>query len=141
MYRTIEKAQELVSKNDTELSFSDFMKEVGYWAWRFGTCNEKSRLMFMDEVSRLMLASPCPSSFCHSRPRIVEDGYVKMSYRMLYQITEEDILLVAEEVGVKLTEEQMDSLARRIVDGFDPEGNWREAVEDAMSESGIEVEA
>ncbi|KKK63280.1 hypothetical protein LCGC14_2995870 [marine sediment metagenome] len=64
--------------------------------------------------------------------REVVDGIVVASDRTVYRLSETDILDVAEKRGRKLTEEEMDAVARYLDKGYDPDGDWVTVIEDAL---------
>lgn len=76
----------------------------------------------------------CSHETCYQMPRTVENGIVKASNRTVYRLCEDDILGVAGQKGIKLTEEQLDQVSRLVDKGIDPDGHWVEVIEMALEE-------
>jgi len=66
--------------------------------------------------------------------RKIEGGIVVSSDRTVYSISEADILTVAEQEGVTLTEERMDTMTRLVEKGISGQLDWARVVEMALEE-------
>ena len=69
-------------------------------------------------------------------PRRVRKGIVLSSNRTVHRISEDDILGVAREKGIKLTEDDLATVSKYVERGYDPDGHWVEVIEMALEESG-----
>ena len=97
---------------------------------------EIKTLKFNLPEERVEATEPVVCLSCHGVPRRVEDGIVVSSDRTVYRLCEDDIIGVAEQRGVKLTEDQLDEVARYVEKGYDPDGNWEMVIKMALDEVG-----
>jgi len=82
----------------------------------------------------------CCIEHCYRGPRVVDaEGFVVESERTIYLFSEADILSVAEERGLKLTEPQLDALHKYCDNGYDPDGRWHDVVEIAL-DNALQIE-
>jgi len=72
--------------------------------------------------------------FYYQMPRKKRKRVVVRSNRIVWHMCEDDILTVARNRGIHLTEEQLDVVARYVEEGLSAVCNWFMVVEIALSE-------
>ena len=69
--------------------------------------------------------------------RKIVDGKVTQSSRIIYSLSEQDILSVAEERVLELTPEQLDQAARLFEKNFSASCHWHDIVCETLDELGF----
>jgi hypothetical protein len=65
-------------------------------------------------------------------PREIKDGKVISSNRLIWYLSETDILDVAAEDDILLSEAQLDSILSFIVKKYSSNGEWHDIIEEAL---------
>ena len=71
---------------------------------------------------------------CYEMPRKKKKRIVVQSNRTVWHMCEDDILAVARDRGIQLTEEQLEDVAKYVEEGLSAVCNWFKVVEMALSE-------
>lgn len=75
----------------------------------------------------------CGVCNCYRQPRTLDNGAVVSSNRTVYRLSEDDVLLIAQDKGIVLTEDQL-AQACKIVDFGMGESGWDNIVAIAIAE-------
>lgn len=99
-----------------------FMRELTSESWHFGYHNPKPREKYADFIGQFLSEV---TQIIHPR-RLDAEGKVTSSEKVIYTISEDDIINTAAERGIKLTPEQLDEAVRYFEKGFSASCGWSE---------------